>query len=325
VVLATRKDPLEVDDDRDGFSEKQGDCNDRDSRIHPNGAVTVTSARFETPNFDCPDTGTWTADPAHILVTFANNSCTPLTISSSTTELTYVTVFGTTNFLGQSFTRNNAPFSPNSVAAGSEGTIRVEPRFDCINFPGRSSAFNEVQGRVILNTSAGVFNVTTQNRHRTNFPLQGFLVGVGPTQTSQGAGSSGEPSAQASPISGEPVGREVHDGSISRPRVSWSSELRAEGATGRLILNEAIHVVVSEGRTQGSELLRPGQHRVEAHVLSAAGPGVWEFDFAGAEGFEPGSLEVLEGQAALVTDERAVFQISGRAGERLAFTFKVRR
>jgi hypothetical protein len=63
VVVLTKKDPLAVDDDGDGFSEKQGDCNDADRDVHPGGEFQLRSPRISsaastaTPpscRFKCP-------------------------------------------------------------------------------------------------------------------------------------------------------------------------------------------------------------------------------------------------------------------------------
>jgi hypothetical protein len=76
-IVATSKspDPLDVDDDGDGFSENQGDCNDQNSDLHPNGAVTATvtdSRAGRTVNCSEP----WTR-----IYRLTNNSCQTVTVN----------------------------------------------------------------------------------------------------------------------------------------------------------------------------------------------------------------------------------------------------
>jgi hypothetical protein len=50
--------------------------------------------------------------------------------------------------------------------------------------------------------------------------------------------------------------------------------------------------------------------------------GTWRFELGGL--FEPGSLQVIAGDAAIVTANTVVFRLAGRPGERVAFTFRSR-
>jgi hypothetical protein len=68
------------DDDGDGFSEDQGDCNDRDATISPNGKITVEFNLLMDGSVDCdqPFSGTET-------VKATNHSCTTESVTLSVT------------------------------------------------------------------------------------------------------------------------------------------------------------------------------------------------------------------------------------------------
>lgn len=172
-ALALKKDPLEVDDDKDGFSEKQGDCDDRNAAISPNGRLEFSNARFESTLFNCPRASN-NADVKAILFDATNNSCTTSSVSSVSATITIVTAAGTTNFSGQTLTFNNVPFSPTSIAsAGGGQTFRATVNMTCSNFntgATRTGIFNDHSGRVTIQSSAGSFTLTTTNTTRTAFP-----------------------------------------------------------------------------------------------------------------------------------------------------------
>ena len=169
-ALILRKNPLDTDDDGDGFSENQGDCNDHAAAIGPRGQFTLANARFESTVSNCPR-GTNSADTKVVLIDATNNTCTSSAISSASVALTYETASGTFNVVGQTLTFDNSPFSPNTVAgAGGGAVVRVTAALTCTNGGGNPAAFNVVRGRVTVQTSAGAFTLTTSNTARTNFP-----------------------------------------------------------------------------------------------------------------------------------------------------------
>jgi hypothetical protein len=100
----------------------------------------------------------------------------------------------------------------------------------------------------------------------------------------------------------------------------WRSEVRMDKAELQVIANGTT-LVLHEGETSGSLALADGDNRIEATVMSSAGKaGTWRFDLA-AEAVRPGSLRVLAGEVTLVTDSEVVFQLKGKSGERVVFTF----
>jgi hypothetical protein len=69
--------------------------------------------------------------------------------------------------------------------------------------------------------------------------------------------------------------------------------------------------------------LPAGLHHVEAVLLEAQGePGLWCFDLM-TPGLAAGSLRVVAGAAARLGGGQLVFQMAGKPGERVGFTFRV--
>lgn len=101
------EDPLEVDDDRDGFSEKAGDCNDADAQVRPNGPVTFNMIPGVTGTVNCRQT----VGPLEIRGT--NLSCTPVTLSSLVYQRTAVS--------GGCIVGGTSPTIPLSTSALSPG------------------------------------------------------------------------------------------------------------------------------------------------------------------------------------------------------------
>jgi hypothetical protein len=104
--------------------------------------------------------------------------------------------------------------------------------------------------------------------------------------------------------------------------VPWTSEVRMEKTELQVIANGVVPLEVREGRTSGLMAAPMGDNRIEATVVSTGGrAGTWRFDLPSGA-VAPGSLRVLAGDVALVTDSGVVFQLKGKVGERVVFTFK---
>jgi hypothetical protein len=109
-------------------------------------------------------------------------------------------------------------------------------------------------------------------------------------------------------------------------RVAWASELDVEGASGQIVVNGEAAAFAAHGRSAGAVLGRRGVNRVEGQVVEAAGkPGTWRFELNTTSTLEAGSIRVIAGEVALVTDSAVVFHLKGRPGERIAFTFRAAR
>jgi hypothetical protein len=109
-------------------------------------------------------------------------------------------------------------------------------------------------------------------------------------------------------------------------RVAWASELDLEGGSGQVVVNGEAAAFAARGRSAGAVLGRRGLNRLEAQVVQAAGtPGTWRFELGTTGSLEAGSLRVIAGEVALVTENAIVFRLKGRPGERVVFTFKTER
>lgn len=103
------------------------------------------------------------------------------------------------------------------------------------------------------------------------------------------------------------------------PNGRLRTSLEAAGARGRVVVDGIAMVPVESGGPRQVEVVRTGAHRIEAVLDEVRGPGLWRFDIAGS-GVPAGSIRVLFGEVVLLGPESVVFRLSGRAGERIAFT-----
>jgi hypothetical protein len=103
---------------------------------------------------------------------------------------------------------------------------------------------------------------------------------------------------------------------------SWTSTLDAAGGSGQVVV-DGILGAFQQRVGQRLQRLRSGPHRMEGVLVNGDGrSGTWRFELGGL--FEPGSLQVIAGDAAIVTANTVVFRLAGRPGERVAFTFRSR-
>jgi hypothetical protein len=119
------------------------------------------------------------------------------------------------------------------------------------------------------------------------------------------------------------IQQDAAPGNVATPGgapVSFASILDVPDATARVSVNGVLTASQSRGRVQAVGESRARAGRIEGSIQSASGkPGTWRFELAGS--FEAGSLRVLAGDVALLTPDVVVFRLSGRAGERVIFTF----
>jgi hypothetical protein len=121
-----------------------------------------------------------------------------------------------------------------------------------------------------------------------------------------------------------PAKAPVPDPGPSGPRLSWQSLLEVPGGQGQVLFNGQQSAFAAPGVSQLSSVARPGENRVDARLQAGGDPGTWRFDLRTTESLEPGSLRVLEGEAVLVLPDAIVFRLSGRPGEQLTFTFRLK-
>jgi hypothetical protein len=106
--------------------------------------------------------------------------------------------------------------------------------------------------------------------------------------------------------------------------VTWSSLLDARDATGHVLLDDSLTLPAGRGRFFWSTPLKDGRHRVEATLTAASGPGTWRFELPSGM-VEVGSLRVLQGDVAYSGPEAVVFRLTGKPGERVIFSFSLKR
>jgi hypothetical protein len=105
----------------------------------------------------------------------------------------------------------------------------------------------------------------------------------------------------------------------------WISQLDVPGGGGQVVVNGSAAFFPPHGRSTQAARTRAGENRVEATLVRAEGkPGLWRIELGASRSFEPGSLRVIAGQAALVTVDAVVFRLKGQPGERVVFTFRSR-
>jgi len=94
---------------------------------------------------------------------------------------------------------------------------------------------------------------------------------------------------------------------------------------GEVRLNDATLAVTDSSAPFDHRLSgRAGENGVEAHLTSEAGAsGFWRFDFSGAPHFVAGSIRVETGEVISLDAYTVVFGVSGRAGGRIKFRYRL--
>jgi hypothetical protein len=173
-----QQDPRAVDNDGDGFSENQGDCDDTNHAVNPNGTLGFSGARFEPAVVACPVGADGQALDLGASVNVGNNSCSTATIRSAAIHVTITAVENTLDTVGETYRFEGLPFAPNSVGAGGWTTLRVSTQaFSCYN-AGAEVGVVEFSGTLMLETSAGSFTVPLQNSYHVDFPMSGLFPSV---------------------------------------------------------------------------------------------------------------------------------------------------
>ena len=95
---------------------------------------------------------------------------------------------------------------------------------------------------------------------------------------------------------------------------------------GFLVLNDSSRTDGISNSTPSTHPFRgrAGENTIEAHLETVFREnGFWKFDFSGTDRFVSGSLRALAGTAASIDGYSIVFRLSGAAGERVRFSFKL--
>jgi hypothetical protein len=179
-ALALKKpDPLTVDDDHDGYTEQQGDCNDADPQVKPNGPFSINVTPSVVGSVNC------NATYNTIVFRVTNLGCETVTVNSVTWASAHTS--GSTCF-GGNFTET-IPLSVSSVTPGSRDLV-IATRFisgtvGCCGssgFCGNSDVLCGWQETYTVNTSRGLF--PQGSSYTITFP-RGNSCSVCPSATSE--------------------------------------------------------------------------------------------------------------------------------------------
>jgi len=103
------------------------------------------------------------------------------------------------------------------------------------------------------------------------------------------------------------------------------SALGVRGGRGDIALNGSSVLTAREGEGRVALHPQPGDNLVEARLLEGATSGTWQFDIVGLGRLETRALRVVSGELVAVGPDSISFRLSGRAGERVAFTWTAAR
>jgi hypothetical protein len=98
------------------------------------------------------------------------------------------------------------------------------------------------------------------------------------------------------------------------------------GARGEILLNgrQLVHADSSAPAVHHLRA-RTGENSVEARLVSGgSSEGFWRFDFSATPQFEPGSLVLVAGDLLSLDGRSVTFRLSGVAGERVKFTYRLK-
>ncbi|MGH9319983.1 MAG: tetratricopeptide repeat protein, partial [Vicinamibacteria bacterium] len=104
------------DDDGDGFAAADGDCNDRDPRIHPEGDAALRVSFAFTGTVACR-----TANPRQQIYEIVNNSCLPFSVLGLERSVTTIDSLGRRT----ASLRTSLPVDVNFVAPATTAVIRI--------------------------------------------------------------------------------------------------------------------------------------------------------------------------------------------------------
>jgi hypothetical protein len=114
------------------------------------------------------------------------------------------------------------------------------------------------------------------------------------------------------------AGRPADQGSSA---LSLVSDLRVPRGRGQVVIDERAWEVGS-GQQRTTMQAAPGEGRLEATLTQAGGAGLWRFELADGL-IEPGTLRAVEGKVEALTASGIVFRLTGKAGERVVFVYRL--
>jgi hypothetical protein len=100
-----------------------------------------------------------------------------------------------------------------------------------------------------------------------------------------------------------------------------TSELTVGGASGQVVVDGVDAYYQGEGPLQTNLPDEgPPLRRAVATLVTGGRPGQWRFR---VQGIRPGTLRVVAGEVATVTDDTVAFRLAGKPGERVMFLFRL--
>jgi hypothetical protein len=113
--------------------------------------------------------------------------------------------------------------------------------------------------------------------------------------------------------------------SVDASAPTLRSVLGVRGGRGDVALNGSSVLAAREGEGRVALHPQPGDNLVEARLLEGAAGGTWQFDIVGGARLEKRALRVVAGELAALGPDSISFRLSGRPGERVAFTWTAAR
>ena len=304
---STGMDPTRLDRDGDGFTVGEGDCDDSNPLIRPDGAISFDVRFAFSGTVDCQRT-----NPQQQTYTIHNNSCSQFSFTQLEWQVSIVDTSGRTTNTSTTF----LPVDVNVVGPGQSAIIRRGPlggtsQALCRDLSG-PNPFARPRGDLRVKEVYRIIGGARDLRSTNNFLVLNTIgCSFCSLDTIFGPYPLTEP-ASASPQ--------------APPPIAWVNELNVAGGIGRVILNGERTISVGPGYSKWVGLGRRGENTLEAILVSGEGkPGTWRFEFESTEGFETGQLRVKEGEVFLPAPHTVLVRFNGKPGERGVFTFSIRR
>ena len=293
----------DVDADGDGFSSSE-DCDDANPDVRPMGTVTFESRGLNDSVCDICSAGGPACPRESPPVSYAhlarfkvtNDSCESVNVSSMSVTMVITGVEGVPGnlheYVGLELTA--PPFledtPPNIIPGnGADTLFELRVRNQCFDIPLRQGGRLLSIYRYTVNTSRGTF-------------------------TFEGSGPKAEYPVETSRTPDGPADRSLR----------LVIELSVSGATGLIRIGRKTFEINGESTRLLAVPVGTGTVDIEAFLTSPGASGQWKFDFQSSDVFEPGSIATAEGQVVVLGPRSVVFRSSGRPGERLRYSIRIK-
>lgn len=132
-------------------------------------SFSVGNATVEDTTYSCPPGSNNSAYQLHARFDAHNPTSSPVAIRSVTATLKLAAIKGAwLEKVGDTYDAGTAMFSPSSVRAGANSTVKVTISSACTSAktPAATSSYGEYVVSLRVATSSGSFSTTTANHHR---------------------------------------------------------------------------------------------------------------------------------------------------------------